>query len=193
MSEQEHSAERQEQAGTQRIPRDPDARERAEAIGLPPEEGPEKRITFVRPSLHKGRPLSTIGLVLLPLIITVALKLLIKDNFPWWPHVLLTFAISGVVFWFTLFVSWLRFSVARSLEITNKRVIERRGLFSRRVNEVLHNHIRNISVNQSFLDRIFNIGQVGISSAGQADIEIHMRDIPDPRKIREIIDAYRPL
>lgn len=167
------------------------ARNPAEA-GLPPESGPEVRVRLVRPSLLRGRPFSTIGLVILPFVIAIAAKLLI-NSWGWWPHVLATFAILAAICWFMLFIMWLRFTIARSLEITNKRVIERRGLFSRSTDEVLHEHIRNITVTQSFFERLLGIGEIGISSSGQSGIEVDMRDLPDPDGIKEIIDAYRPL
>ncbi len=162
------------------------------AAGLPPEEGPEVRIRLARPSLLRGRPFSTIGLGFLPFAISGLLWYFFKD-FVFWPHAVITFGALGAICWFTLFAMWLRFTIARSLEITNKRVIERRGLFSRTTDEVLHHHIRNITVKQSFFERLMGIGEIGISSSGQSNIEVDMRDIVDPDSIREIIDQYRPL
>ncbi len=51
---------------------------------------------------------------------------------------------------------------------------------SERVNEVLHNHVRNIQINQSVFQRLMHVGSIGISSSGQAGIEIFIRGIPNP-------------
>jgi hypothetical protein len=40
---------------------------------------------------------------------------------------------------------------------------------------------------------VLGIGNIGISSAGQEDFEIEVRDIPSPARLREVIDLYRPL
>ena len=80
-----------------------------------------------------------------------------------------------------------------ALEITNKRTIQRKGLFSRATSEVLHDHVRNIQVEQSFVDRVLRVGSVGISSSGQDGIEVLVRNMPSPKKIRSVIDKYRPM
>jgi hypothetical protein len=57
----------------------------------------------------------------------------------------------------------------------------------------MHDHVLNIQVKQSFIQRVFGIGSVGISSAGQEGIEIFMKDLPRPDDIKRTIDLYRPL
>jgi uncharacterized membrane protein YdbT with pleckstrin-like domain len=79
------------------------------------------------------------------------------------------------------------------LTITNKRAIERDGLLKKDISEVLHDDIRNVQTHQTLRQRLLGIGDIGISSAGQEDFEIQVRDVPNPGKIREVIDLYRPL
>ena len=57
--------------------------------------------------------------------------------------------------------------------------------------EVLHDHVRNVEIRQSFLQRITKVGSLGISSSGQDGIEIEVRDMPKPYELKSLIDAYR--
>jgi hypothetical protein len=41
------------------------------------------------------------------------------------------------------------------------------------------------------MERLFGVGTIAISSAGQGDIEIVVPGIPSPNKIKEIIDGSR--
>jgi len=79
------------------------------------------------------------------------------------------------------------------LTITNKRTIQRRGLFSKRTTEVIHRHVRNIQINQSMFQRLFGVGDVGISSSGQGGIEIQFAGIRDPEAAKALIDGHRDL
>ncbi len=98
-----------------------------------------------------------------------------------------------LVGWTALAV-WVMFSrLTYSLEVTNKRTVLRHGLLSRSSSEVLHDHVRNIEIDQTFMQRIMRVGKIGVSSSGQDGIEVQMDRIPNPRKIREIIDLYRPM
>jgi uncharacterized membrane protein YdbT with pleckstrin-like domain len=86
---------------------------------------------------------------------------------------------------------WWMSTFENRLEVTNKRVIATRGIFGRATSEVPHETIQNIQVTQTFVQRLMNIGTIGVSSAGQADVEIVFRNAPNPYRIREVIDAYR--
>ena len=55
----------------------------------------------------------------------------------------------------------------------------------------IYRNVRNIQVRQSFLQRMFNVGWIGISSAGQSGVEIEVNGIPDPERVKEIIDEHR--
>ena len=63
----------------------------------------------------------------------------------------------------------------------------------RHTSEVLHDHVRNIEIRQSFLQRITNVGYLGISSSGQDGIEIEIKDLPKPYELKALIDKYRNL
>lgn len=116
------------------------------------------------PEMFKNKP---IGFILcLLLILCYGLGLLILLN--WWLKVLNT-----------------------TLIVTNERVVLRTGILSKHTNEVYISDIRNVQVSQGLLQRIFGVGSIGISSAGQADIEIKVDGISKPQKIKDIIDQHR--
>jgi hypothetical protein len=164
--------------------------DRAERAGLPPDSGPEQLVLKTSPSLFRGNPFGVIFLVLLPIAITVGLAFIPNAGWRVWT---IGGAIAAAVFWGWLRVWWRNYTVAKTREITNKRTIEHRGLLSRSTDEVMHDHVRNIQIDQTFFQRIMGVGKVGISSAGQAGVEIEMRGLPKPDKIREVIDLYRPM
>ena len=99
---------------------------------------------------------------------------------------LIPFGIGIVV----LLAWWLR-CLATSLVITESRVTLRKGLLSKVTNDVLIADIRNVKVSQSFLQRIFGVGAVAVSTSGQSDMEIEVHGVPAPDRIKSIINDRR--
>jgi uncharacterized membrane protein YdbT with pleckstrin-like domain len=91
-----------------------------------------------------------------------------------------------------LLVWWIR-TCGMTLIVTDRRTIIEKGILSRSSNEVLHEHIRNIVVEQTLFERIFRTGKIGISSAGQAGVEIEAAGIPFPDTVKRLIDRHRGL
>lgn len=89
-----------------------------------------------------------------------------------------------------LLVWWIR-CLDVTLEVTEKRTILRKGILSRYVTEVMHSNVRNVQIGQSVLQRLFGVGYIGISSAGQSGIEIEVNGIADPGEVKRIIDENR--
>jgi len=110
-------------------------------------------------------------------------------NHPVWfvVLVLLSLVIVGIPF---LLAWWLECKGA-TITVTEQRTTVRRGILSKSTNEVWHRDVRNVKITQTFLQRIFDVGTVEVSSAGQAGVEIKVAGIPAPDKIRQIIDDYR--
>lgn len=110
-------------------------------------------------------------------------------NHPFWFAITLVLAFVGIglpilgVWWFIC--------KATELTVTDKRTRLHRGMFSRSITEVWHRDVRNVQLDQSFLQRILNTGRIGISSAGQGGIEIDVSGLRDPDKIKGIIDEHR--
>ena len=167
------------------------ATDRAAAAGLPPDAGPEQRVRLIRPAFLRGHPLEVLAWIIAPLAVSGLAMFMGGDSGASWAGK--TLLVLGPIGLVGLLIRWLLITRGCSLEITNKRALERRGLFSRSVNEVLHDHIRNVQVHQSFYARLVNVGKIGIASAGAEGIEIEVRHLPDPHEIRKVIDLYRPL
>lgn len=160
--------------------------------GLPPDFGAEQAVLKIRPSFFRAKPVRVVALILMPVIAATVSTLVIEEG-SGAGTTALVLGIAAAVCWIPLAVWWFITTRSKGLEITNKRTIERRGLLSKSTDEVLHDHVRNVKVDQSFYERVVRIGQIGIASSGSDDTEIIMEDLPNPQKIREIIDLYRPL
>ena len=78
-----------------------------------------------------------------------------------------------------------------TLIVTDQSVTLRTGILSKYTNEVYHSDVRNVQVYQDLLQRIFNVGALAISSAGQGGVEIAVAGIPQPEHVKAIIDRYR--
>jgi membrane protein YdbS with pleckstrin-like domain len=75
--------------------------------------------------------------------------------------------------------------------VSNERVTLRKGILSKHTNEIFLNDIRNVQISQSFFQRIFGVATIGISSAGQAGVEIICAGLRNPNKVKDIIDRHR--
>lgn len=110
-------------------------------------------------------------------------------NHPVWFTVCVLLCLVGVGL-VILLVWWLR-SLGTTLTITTEQSTLRRGILSKYTNDVFHENVRNIQVGQTFLQRLLDVGYVGISSAGQAGVEIEVYGIPRPNQVKELIDDCR--
>lgn len=94
------------------------------------------------------------------------------------------------IFWPAMLVWWIKCKCIR-LTVDETSSVLRTGILSKRIDEVEHRDVRNITVSQTFLQRIFDTGDVGIASAGDANIEIMVHDIPRPDSVRQIINECK--
>jgi uncharacterized membrane protein YdbT with pleckstrin-like domain len=78
-----------------------------------------------------------------------------------------------------------------TLIVTNERTTLRKGIFAKITTEVWHQDVRNVQIEQMFLQRLLGVGNVGISSSGQSGFEIAVDGIPSPGKVKRIIDENR--
>jgi uncharacterized membrane protein YdbT with pleckstrin-like domain len=103
----------------------------------------------------------------------------------------LTCILCLVVIGLVIFLIWWLQCKATTLTITTDRTRLRRGLLSKSITEVWHQDVRNVQLHQSFIQRILNVGRLGISSAGDSGVEISVSGIPHPEKAKELIDKHR--
>lgn len=161
--------------------------DRASAAGFPSDTGPEQRVLIVRKSMFRAHPM------LISLLFLVGLGGLVA-GFVFIPTIVL-----AIVFWALGLIAlgwlgvWKILTFGETLEITNKRSILHLGILRKNTTEVLHDNIRNVQVDQSFWNRVWNVGTMGISSSAQAGVEIEAKHIPKPHHVRKVIDLYRPI
>ncbi len=80
---------------------------------------------------------------------------------------------------------------ATVLRIYPERITVERGIFSKCYQDLNPRDIRSIDLDQSFFDRLVNIGDLTISTSATVDAAEQLRSIPDPKAVRELIIAQR--
>ena len=74
------------------------------------------------------------------------------------------------------------------LVVKEHDILYEQGLLSKNRAEFSISGIRTVRVNQSFLNRIFGVGNIKIYTAGDKP-EIEAKGMPDPNRVRELIKA----
>lgn len=163
--------------------------DRAAAAGLPAADAPESTVLLVRRAAFRAKPGRFLLLVLI-LLAAAAGAIFALTRTP--PNNGLAIS-AGVVALASLLIlfGWWFTKIGEVMEITNKRTIEKTGILSKRTNEVMHRDIRSIQIEQTFGERILNVGKIVISSAAEEDSEIIATDMPAPKRMRDVIDLYR--
>lgn len=76
--------------------------------------------------------------------------------------------------------------------LTNKRIvaIKQRGFFNREVSSLFLSRVQDATTNvRGILSSLLNVGDITVQSAG-ADVVFHMRGIPRPEQLRNIVLKY---
>jgi len=143
----------------------------------------EKTLFSSHPAMFKYKPVSfsfckilALSGLVLPLVLT---------DFSWIVGgAMFVIGASCLLFWWlsTLFIT---------LTVTEKRTILQKGFFSRHISEVFHSNIRNIEIEQTLFQRLFNVGTMRIASAAHSGFEIEIAGIKDPLNLKDIINKYR--
>lgn len=146
------------------------------------------------PSMFRNRPVHFVvgvGLIVAPFVLIIASPILRK----WIPpeHMVLL-ALGSIVACpvaALLMLRWWLRCLGTKLTITPERITLRSGLLSRSMSEVHTADVRNVMTSQTIFQRLFDVGSVGVSTAGQSGVEIMVGGIPAPLRVREIINANR--
>ena len=150
----------------------------------------ENVLRVVRPALVRGHPVASSGAIGLSVAGVVTGILGLTEGGPdWllWPG--LGALGVGLVWSLWLFVLGHRWD---RLRITNHRVIDERGIIMRSSSEVLHKHVRNIRITQTFWQRIVGIGDIEIdSAAGDGEADIRIANVPYPDGVKRLVDQHR--
>ena len=92
---------------------------------------------------------------------------------------------------FLIFAIWWLKCYSQRLNVKENSVELELGILSKHENEISYEDIKNIIVRQSFIQRIFGVGYIGISCAGQDDIEIEINGIANPSELKDYIYSKR--
>ena len=159
----------------------------------------EKAIMTVHPAMFREQPLKYVTLIA-AFVVGVAGVFIFGTPMQtggldtWWRPVTVVLSIVfGLCAAASLFsmIYWLLRTRFESLAITSQRTIWSRGIFDRETSEVQHDDIRNIQIKQTLVDRIFGVGRIAISSAGQDDMEIDVRGVPNASRVAETVRTYQ--
>lgn len=114
-------------------------------------------------------------------------KILCEIRPSWWLyfwHVLFCWLVVPI-----LVAWWRRASVV--LQILPGRLVLSRGMFSKCYREFMARDIRAIDIDQSFINRLVDIGSLTISTAATVDADERIDGIPHPHAVRDLILAQR--
>ncbi len=162
-------------------------------------EQEERNLITVHPVVFRTRPIATLVIALVGLAAVVVMIMSVAgmslagyalgETMVLGPATLLTWfcaitllVIAGVIGY------WMLLSQFTTLTVTDDRTIYQEGIVSRETSEVQHDDVRNIQLDQSFMQRLLKVGGVAISSSGQDDMEIVAKRLPNPERI---IDRIR--
>ena len=87
-----------------------------------------------------------------------------------------------------LLLYWYIHTRQTTLSVSQHELLYERGILSKDRTSVSLKHIRAVHVTQGFLDRIFGVGTIQVSTAGDQP-EFTIKDMPDPGEIREAIST----
>ena len=145
--------------------------------------GAEETLIQTHPAMFRRHPFQFIGSLALALAGLAGLAYWGPSGM-WLPAgvsaAVALFGVGVLVLW------WLRV-VSTTLTVTSERTILRKGILSRATSEVRHDDVRNLQVNQTFIERMLGVGDLAISSAGQDDLEIDVDGVARPEEIATMI------
>ncbi len=156
---------------------------------------PEERTLYeVHPAVFRARPLATL------ILVAVLIACVFGLGYSLWSdpgdiefaavgeaNGLLWLSLAGLLGCALVIASWFLRSALTTLKVTDQRTIFTHGIIARDTSEVQHDDVRNIQIDQSVIQRLLGVGEIGISSSGQDDLEIVAKRIPHPEKLVEVI------
>ncbi len=105
--------------------------------------------------------------------------------FAWLSLVFLGWLLIGIFIFIARYIE--KWTTERAL--TNKRLIIKRGLISRKTEEISCNRIEEVNLSQTVIQRILGSGDILIRGVGAG--EIFLRNIDDPIGVQKKINQLR--
>ena len=145
----------------------------------------EQSIKKLRPSVRKDFSMVVMPFIVVPVLIWATLRIWQDTEIPWWVFaamVGLGLLVVGWAFFKKLFMRYsIRFDAVEAEE----------GLLSRRSSEIRIRDIRNITVEQTFAQRLLKIGDVAFSSAAGDKEEVRFTAVSDPKEIKRLVQGLQ--
>jgi uncharacterized membrane protein YdbT with pleckstrin-like domain len=104
---------------------------------------------------------------------------------PMWIWIILGLVTFGIT-WLIAVYEFLRLKFLEQ-GVTNKRVILKKGIISRRTDEMKLRSIETVEINQGILGRIFGFGEIRITGKGISDVVFRLID--DPMSVKRSIES----
>ena len=111
---------------------------------------------------------------------------IVFEGHPSWRSVL-QFYVAGVVLALVLLVGFLK-RIATRYVITTERLHIRRGILSKATQETRIQRVQNVNTDQSFFERLMQVGTVDFDTAGSDDSEFRFVGVADPRDVVRAVD-----
>jgi uncharacterized membrane protein YdbT with pleckstrin-like domain len=77
--------------------------------------------------------------------------------------------------------------------VTTQRLRIRRGILARRVQQTQLDRVQNVNTDQSFFERVLQIGTVDFDTAGTDDSDFTFRGIANPEDVVSAVDRAQRL
>jgi membrane protein YdbS with pleckstrin-like domain len=158
---------------------------------LPPRDGPEVLVIRSTPTMFRSYPLRFAGLVLGAVVGPVMAAYIgwagqgpAKAVLAWGMLAIGVLAIATLI-------GWKVWSLTERLEITTRRIRFTRGLIARSSVEMLHRSVQDIEIEQTVWQRLLRTGTIRVANAGEEEDDIEIKDVPNPHRLRDLIDQYR--
>ena len=112
-------------------------------------------------------------------------------RFHWfaWVPMVLWLLLGLVTFGLTWLIALYEFLRLRFIEqgVTNKRVILKKGIISRKTEEMKITSIETVELNQGVWGRIFGFGTIKVTGRGISDVVFHA--VADPMAVKRQIES----
>ena len=117
------------------------------------------------------------------------LKTLFKLHWLSWMPMVGWLLLGPITFGITCLVAIYEFLRLKSIEqgVTNKRAILKRGIISRKTDEMKIASIETVEIDQGVFGRIFGFGDVRVTGRGISDLVF--RRIDDPMSVKRAIES----
>lgn len=101
---------------------------------------------------------------------------------------LIPFAGIGIL----ILLFWLLNSRATKLRIVGNEITLEKGLLNKSRTDLEVKKIRTIKVDQSFFQRVFDVGNIQVFTAGDK-AELTLNGMPEPNKIRDYVKRHNSM